>query len=239
MSPGEALVVGLIVVLIILVVAAWYWYYFTGWKSFSFKGVIPYVAGSPSSCSDSQVCVANNCTTVCESDADCPSKAKGSCSRLDSASSFGYCPPIAGKPCCPAGQTLVGGECLAVCGPNGDCADGSTCSNGVCQAGVTPSWSAGAGKDISSLRFRGCMFTVIDPNGTPHTIDVSAVLNGMTVAYRGARTKIPLKLLLDRPLNAFSFTIPGVNDRDTVPTAADAKLWENSPTTLTGTYRSI
>jgi hypothetical protein len=61
----------------------------------------------------------------------------------------------------------------------------------------------------------------------------------MAVAYRGSSTKIPRTIYLDRPLNAFSFVIPGVNDSATVTTAAEAATWKNSATTLTGQWRTI
>jgi hypothetical protein len=103
-------------------------------------------------------------------------------------------------------------------------------------AGTPPSWAAAKGENISALRFKGCTFTVVDPAGNTHSADVTTVLNGMAVAYRGASSKIPTVLKLDRPLNAFSFQIPGVNDSATVTTP---NAWKNSATTLTGSVRTI
>lgn len=232
MQPGQSLVLGLIIVLVVLVVAAYYWYHHTGWTPFSFTGTVPFVAGGMTQCASSEACVANNCTTACSSDADCPGGAKGSCTS-------GYCSPITGKTCCPAGQRLVGNQCLTVCSAGQTCPAGTACQSGFCQAGMTPAWAAAKGEKISALRFKGCTFTVVDPAGKQHSADATAILNGMAVAYRGAVSKIPTVLNLDRPLNAFSFLIPGVNDSATVTTPAQAKTWANCATTLTGSVRTI
>lgn len=232
MRPGQSLVLGLLIVLVVLVIAAYYWYHHTGWTSFNFKGTTPFVAGGASQCASGEVCIADSCTTACKSDSDCPGGAKGACNS-------GYCPPLAGKSCCPAGQQLVGDQCLEKCSDDGDCQSGQSCSGGFCQSGATPSWAAAKGEDISSLRFKDCIFTVVDPAGQKHSADVTTVLNGMAVAYRGASSKIPKVLNLDRPLNAFSFQIPNVNDSATVTSAAEAKTWVDCATTLTGSVRTI
>lgn len=236
MQPGQSLVLGLVIVLVVLVIAAYYWYHHTGWTAFSFKGTTPFVAGGATQCAAGEACVANNCTTTCNSDADCPAGAKGSCTS-------GYCPPIvvsgAPKTCCPTGQQLVGNQCLTVCSAGQTCPAGTTCQSRFCQAGTSPSWAAAKGENISALRFKGCTFTVVDPAGKTHSADVTTVLNGMVVAYRGASSKIPTVLNLDRPLNAFSFQIPGVNDSATVTTVAEAKTWANCATVLTGSVRTI
>ncbi|GFR88705.1 BA71V-E146L (J16L) [Elysia marginata] len=175
MRPVQAFVVGLLIVLVILVLVAYYWYHHTGWSSFNFEGVTPYVKKKASQC-------------------------------------------------------LKNGKCPR---------PGQTCLNGLCLSAATPSWSAAKGHNISSLRFKDCIFTVIDPVGKKHSADVSVVLNGMAVAYRGASTQIPSVLSLDRPLNAFSFQIPGVNDIGAVPSAAKAKAWVNCATSLSGLVRTV
>lgn len=148
------------------------------------------------------------------------------------------CP--SGKTCCPAGQTCNGATCQTPCSQDSDCPPGDTCDEGVCASGSPPSWTAAGGRDASALRFRNCVFTVVDPKGVSHTQDVTAVLNGMAVAYAGAETTPPpATLRLDRPLNAFSFVVPGVNDSATVTTAADAAAWYKSATTLAGEWRTI
>ena len=233
MQPGQSLALGLVIVLVVLVIASYYWYHKTGWEPFNFKGVVPYVPGGASQCAANETCIANNCVLACKSDSDCPTKAAGACNS-------GFCPPTEGTTCCPPGEALVGNQCQTVCTTDGDCgSQGKVCWNGLCQSAGTPTWAAGQGKNIASLRFKGCIFTVVDPAGKKHTADVTTVLNGMAVAYRGAVSKIPSALYLDRPLNAFSFVIPGVNDKATVTTSAMAKTWANCATTLAGDARTI
>ena len=101
-----------------------------------------------------------------------------------------------------------------------------------------PGW-AETGKSVSSLRFKNCVFTVTTPRGTVRSADVTSVLNGMAVAYRKRGALPPKTLRLDRPLNAFSFLIFGVNDSSAVPTAADAARWANSATSLSGLVRAL
>jgi len=156
----------------------------------------------------------------------------------------GTVPYIIGKACgapsdCSSGEKCVGGACATPCSTSSDCPKGQGCAGGACRAGVIPSWTAASDGNVSDLRFRGCTFTVADPQGGQHSADVTAVLNGMAVAYRGATSRIPRTLYLDRPLNAFSFVIQGVNDASTVGTAADAQKWANCATMLTGAWRSI
>jgi hypothetical protein len=132
------------------------------------------------------------------------------------------------------------GGAMAQCSASQPCPEGTTCQSGFCWAGTPPSWAAAKGENIAALRFKGCTFTVVDPTtGETHSADVTTVLNGMAVAYRGASSKIPTVLHLDRPLNAFSFQIPGVNDSATVTTPEGAKKWAASATTLTGSVRTI
>ena len=148
------------------------------------------------------------------------------------------CP--AGKTCCTTpGQQCLGSQCVTPCTIGTDCAPGQSCAGGICQTGTVPSWTASGNNDISSLRFKGCTFTVTDPSGKQHSADVTAVLNGMTVAYRGATISIPRTLYLDRPLNAFSFVIKGVNDSATITSPTEASAWMNSATSLTGQSRTI
>lgn len=149
----------------------------------------------------------------------------------------GKCPK--GKTCCPKGQSCIGNQCVAQCDTDGDCPSGQVCVGGHCQPADIPSWKAAEGEDIASLRFKNCVFTVVDPAGKKHSADVTTVLNGMAVAFRGATSRVPATLYLDRPLNAFSFVIPEVNDSATVLTAADAAKWAGAATSLTGTVRTI
>lgn len=87
-------------------------------------------------------------------------------------------------------------------------------------AGDLPSWKpTGAGKNVSLLRFKDCVFTVQRAgDAAPTSRDVTAVLNSMAVAYSSGRSRFyapsdyPPSLDLARPLNAFSFVIPGFND---------------------------
>jgi len=89
------------------------------------------------------------------------------------------------------------------------------------KTGDSPSWVPANGADISRLRFKDCIFTVTRGDGVSRSYDVTPALNSMAVAYRGGGGN-PLSLTLTRPLNPFSFVIPGFNDRATVadPTAA-------------------
>ena len=100
-------------------------------------------------------------------------------------------------------------------------------------------WAAAGDKTAASLRFSRCTFTVVSPSGVAHSTDVTPVLNGMAVAFRDATGRPPKSLILDRPLNAFSFLIPGVNDSRQVPSAAAAAAWAHSATHLTGSVRTI
>jgi hypothetical protein len=97
--------------------------------------------------------------------------------------------------------------------------------------GNVTSWT---GNNTSKLRFRRAVFTITPPGQQSYKKDVSAVLNSMAVAYAGVPNSGTLKL--DRPLNAFSFLIPGVNDSKTVPNPAS---WKNAPATLVGEYREL
>ena len=93
--------------------------------------------------------------------------------------------------------------------------------------GASPAWTPAGQADISMLRFKGCTFSVARGDGATATMDVTAVLNGMAVAYAGG-TNNPPSLTLVRPLNPFSFVILGFNDSTTVsdPTAAP---WCSAP----------
>jgi hypothetical protein len=113
------------------------------------------------------------------------------------------------------------------------------CVGGICQTSRPPEWAAAGVENASALRFKGCTFTVVDPAGKKYEADVTAVLNGMAIAYRGATTPVPRTLRLDRPLNAFSFIIKGVNDSATVASPTEAARWATSATTLTGLVRTV
>ncbi len=83
------------------------------------------------------------------------------------------------------------------------------------KTGDNPSWLPANQADISRLRFKDCVFTVNRGDGVSKTQDVTPVLNGMAVAYKGG-TSNPMSLTLTRPLNPFSFVIQGFNDSATV-----------------------
>jgi hypothetical protein len=84
-------------------------------------------------------------------------------------------------------------------------------------------WTPAAGKSPADLRFRGCVFTVAPPGQTPHSADVTGILNGMARGLQGVKgAGAPATLALDRPLNPFSFVIPGFNDVATVSAAGGA-----------------
>lgn len=101
--------------------------------------------------------------------------------------------------------------------------------------GDTVSWTSTTGAGISDLRFKDVVFT-LNVNGVSHTQDVTAVLNGMAVAYKD--TPNSGTLTLDRPLNPFSFVIIGINDRDTVPDN-QTPMWQSATATLAGYFRTV
>jgi hypothetical protein len=94
------------------------------------------------------------------------------------------------------------------------------------QTGDAPFWLPADGADLSRLRFKDVTFTVTR-TGQPTTRDVTAVLNGMAVAFTGGVSNPP-SLTLVRPLNPFSFVIPGFNDRASVPDPTAAP-WCSAP----------
>ncbi len=107
------------------------------------------------------------------------------------------------------------------------------------QTGDVVAWTAATSGDISRLRFRDAVFTVA-VGGARHQQNVTPVLAGMAAAYDNSVT-LPRNsgtLALDRPLNAFSFVIPGVNDRGTVPDNQTPE-WQSATATLTGLVRDL
>jgi hypothetical protein len=109
----------------------------------------------------------------------------------------------------------------------------------------SPSWKAAKDQDISRLRFKDCVFTVRLPTGKVVAQNVDPALNSMAVAYKSG-TRNPLALTLTRPLNPFSFTIPGFNDKAAVqdptvyPWCIDCPNGAAGATvTLTGKVRTI
>lgn len=215
MGPTAAIATAITIVAVVLIAAAYLWYNYTGWQPFSFASKVPFRPGDP-------------CTSVKPADS-CPE----------------------GEKCCGSGFACVDiapdvkGYCAKRCSSTSDCSATATCE-ATPQDGVSvcvdtadePYWGAGE-SDISRLRFKDCVFTVVDPAGRTHVQDVTAVLNSMTAAYMDSPSAPPKVLHLDRPLNPFSFTIPGVNDVAAVPTAADAARWADSPATLTGKSRVV
>jgi hypothetical protein len=114
------------------------------------------------------------------------------------------------------------------------------------KTGDSMSWKPDGTANLSRLRFKDCIFTVTRRDGVVASKNVTAALNGMAVAYEGG-TSMPSTLTLTRPLNAFSFTIPGFNDTATVSDPS-SEPWCQSPvpacpgaavTTLVGKWRTI
>lgn len=93
--------------------------------------------------------------------------------------------------------------------------------------GDGPGWTPKNGSDISRLRFRDCMFVVTRGDGKTASLDVSPALNAMALGYKGGSNNPPA-LTLTRPLNPFSFVIPGFNDPASVPDPTAAP-WCSSP----------
>ncbi len=215
MGPTPAFLIASATVAVLLVVAAYAWYNFVGWNHFTFSGRVPYLPGTP-------------CDSAVSQDA-CPSD----------------------KECCPDGDVCVTygpdvpGYCAKTCSATTDCSADQRCSaapdgTSVCaDIADEPYWAAGTESDVSRLRFKDCVFAVAAPDGTVSRRDVTNELNAMAKAYTDTPTAPPSTLRLDRPLNAFSFTIPGVNDKQSVPTADAAALWAGSACTLSGESRTI
>lgn len=207
---------------VLVLVGAWIWFNLIGWESFSFTGVVPYVKPT-AACLAGQTCVGGFCAAG-------PCAAGGSCGKHATCTNR-VC--VTTTRCCAAGHSPAEGGCRPTCATDGECAAGA-CLNKTCQPGAV-SWTAGGGQKLDRLRFKACTFTVTDPGGTTHTSDVAAVLNGMAAAHANS-AGAGVTLSLDRGLNAFSFTIPGVNDPQTVATPS---LWANCATSLTGEVRTL
>jgi hypothetical protein len=108
-------------------------------------------------------------------------------------------------------------------------------------SGDTPAWTPAGQADISRLRFRSCLFTVSRSDGVKRALNVSPALNSMAVAFAGGPNNPPA-LTLTGPLNAFSFVIPGFNDRATVTDPAAAPWCTDAGcagATLVGKVRTI
>ncbi len=109
--------------------------------------------------------------------------------------------------------------------------------------GDEPEWIPARGKSAASLRFRNAIFTVQRP-GKGGTVehDVTKALNGMTAAYEGGTGfgsyRPPDTQKLSAGLNAFSFNIPGVTDRDTLGPTGFLE-WRDRPCTLKLEYRTL
>ena len=133
-----------------------------------------------------------------------------------------------------------------------------------------PQWSSTSINGASALRFRNCIFTVALASSPPvqQTHDVTAVLNEMALQQKSpvipttttistGSGKFQPSMSLVRPLNPFSFAIPGFNDPTTLAgtdislypwciancvTPNTAGGYTNAPpavVTLTGEYRTI
>ena len=110
--------------------------------------------------------------------------------------------------------------------------------------GDAASWVALSSSNTATLRFQRAIFTVTKSDGTSYTRNVSEVLNQMAAAYKDTPTSSKANsgtLTLDTELNPFSFVIPGVNDRITLPTATEkeASGLNDAGATLVGQYREL
>ena len=104
--------------------------------------------------------------------------------------------------------------------------------------GSSPAWQATGGADVSRLRFKNCSFVVAPGGGgPPRALDATAVLNGMAVGFAGGTANPPM-LSLSRPLNPFSFTITGYNDKASVPDPT-APAWAGAQVVLQGKVRTL
>jgi len=75
-----------------------------------------------------------------------------------------------------------------------------------------------AGKNVSNFRFKNCTFTLIAPNNSVTTIDVTARLNAIAKQYTSAYAIANKRydFTLPRPLNIFTFPIQGYTDSATL-----------------------
>lgn len=97
--------------------------------------------------------------------------------------------------------------------------------------GSTVQWTTILPKNISQIRFKGCLFVC-----GQNTKDVTATLNNMARAH--SSTTKQTTLALDTPLNPFSFMITGVNDPATVPNP-QTPAWQSTFCSLSGSYKII
>lgn len=107
--------------------------------------------------------------------------------------------------------------------------------------GQQVAFTASNGRAASMLRFKDCMFSTTSPSGQTRTADVTAILNGMAAAYGGDSGAPQYEGFVlggsaRHPLNPFSFTIKGFNDRATV---SDPSQWRGGRTTLTGYIKTL
>jgi len=211
-TPGRALLLACVVVLVVLIAMAYVWYHYTGWEKsplFTSAGYDPTLT-------------APECTPTKGEPIQC----------------------VNGRACC----GKVGGvnRTFYTCYTDNDCPAGSLpfCAKGICVSEKPPSWDARPGADgqprtVDRLRFKNSVFTVTSPDGsTTYRRDVTAVLNGMAAAYKNSSVAPPTTLSLDRPLNAFSFTIPGFNDVNSM-SADQVPAWAGASATLETLYRTI
>ena len=99
--------------------------------------------------------------------------------------------------------------------------------------------------DTSKLRFKAAVFSVTPVGGTTATKDVTATLNSMAVGYAGTAGTpgntgvLSLNSFLpEQGLTAFSFQIPGVNDKAAVPDNT-APAWTGAAVSLAGEVRTL
>ena len=111
--------------------------------------------------------------------------------------------------------------------------------------GDAPRWGAPPG-GVGRLRFSRVEFAVTRGDGATGRTDAAPALNSMAAAYAGggpAAAAAPPALGLDRPLNPFSFVVPGWNDRAAVADPAAYPWATGGPrpatATLSGWWRAV
>jgi hypothetical protein len=101
------------------------------------------------------------------------------------------------------------------------------------------SWTPESGAYVGGLRFRNTTFTISAASGgsdagLPVSADVTGVLNRMARGFEGldsdSSPPAPPVLALSGPLNAFSFSIPGVTDPASGAAFASSHGGGTSPT---------
>ena len=112
--------------------------------------------------------------------------------------------------------------------------------------GDTVEFHTMTGQLTENIRFRNVKFTVTLEGDSRRTFDVTGNLNQMAKNHTGSGyggSNYPIKLL--KPLNAFSFIIPGFNEKKdiTLVTKNNEQVipdkWKNAGVTLVGQWRIL